>query len=73
MSLDHDRAPAPPKRAEPLVRWLAYAGVPTVLAAALAISFLVELTPAGRLLVISGGGVGATLALIAPWLLSRRA
>jgi hypothetical protein len=68
----NDGAGASVPPASGLIRAVAFAGVPLVIAATLAISFLVDLSPLGRLIVVSGGGVAATVALIAPWLLSRR-
>lgn len=69
---DDDHRAAPPGR-DRLVRVIAFAGVPVVITLALAALFFAELGPGGRLLVIAAGGVATPLALVAPWLLSRRA
>ena len=55
-----------------LVGLVAIAGVPVVLAVALGLSLFFPLSPGQRVLVVGGGGVLAALALIAPWVLSRR-
>lgn len=59
-------------RRDRLVRGVAIAGVPLVLVVVLTISFVADLTPGLRLLVVSAGGVFSALALIAPWLMTRR-